>query len=345
MIRGGGARIQEGVNSLAGYGEIFYWNTKASGFIPQISIIAGPCAGGAMYSPGITDFVFMIDKVGSMYVTGPKVLKKLTGVECTQEDLGGAVTHSKSGVVHFISKNEEECFKSVRNLISILPSNCSEEIKITSRYKTKKTSLMEKIPSNYRKVYDMHIVIDEIIDSVGFIEVHRTFAPNIIIGFAKIAGITVGIVANNPGKLVGSLDCDTSDKAARFIRFCDCFNIPIVTFVDVPGFIPNKLEEEKGIIRHGAKLLFAYAESTTIKVSVILRKAYGGAYIAMGSKHLGADMVFCWPNAEVAVMGSEGAIEILYHRELEKMNKGQREENIKNYCQEYEKSILVQMQR
>lgn len=261
-----------------------------------------------------------------MYVTGQKVLKKLTGVECTQEDLGGAATHSKSGVVHFISKNEEECFKSVRNLISILPSNCSEKIKITSRYKTKKTSLMEKIPSNYRKVYDMHIVIDEIIDSVGFIEVHRTFAPNIIIGFAKIAGITVGIVANNPGKLVG--------------RFCDCFNIPIVTFVDVPGFIPNKLEEEKGIIRHGAKLLFAYAESTTIKVTVILRKAYGGAYIAMGSKHLGADMVFCWPNAEVAVMGSEGAIEILYHRELEKMNKRQREENIKNYCQEYEKKYI-----
>lgn len=332
----GGARIQEGVNSLAGYGEIFLKNSKASGFIPQISIIVGPCAGGAVYSPGITDFVFMTCKTGTMYVTGPRVLKQMTGVNCSQDELGGTNVHSKSGVVHFINDNEKDCFKAVQKLISLLPQNCEEKTKITPSYKSKKITLSKKIPTNSRKIYDMHILIDEVVDDNGFLEVHKDFASNVIVGFGEISGITVGIVANNPNSFVGVLDCDASVKSARFIRFCDCFNIPIITFVDVPGFMPSIQEEKKGIIRHGAKLLFAYCEATTIKVTIIIRKAYGGAYIAMGSKHLGADMVFCWPTAEVAVMGAESAVEILYRKELEKVDINQRDEYIKRYCQEYE---------
>ena len=336
----GGARIQEGVNSLAGYGEIFFKNSKASGYIPQISIIVGPCAGGAVYSPGITDFVFMTCNTATMYVTGPRVLKQMTGVKCSQNELGGADVHSKSGVVHFIHNNEKDCFNAVQKLISLLPQNCEEKNKIPPNYIFKKVNLSENIPTNSRKIYDMHILIDEVVDDNDFFEVHKKFATNIIVGFGKISGILIGIVANNPNSFVGVLDCDASVKAARFIRFCDCYNIPIITFVDVPGFMPSIQEEEKGIIRHGAKLLFAYSEATTIKVTIIIRKAYGGAYIAMGSKHLGADLVFCWPIGEVAVMGAEGAVEILYRKELEKVDIYQKDEYIKRYCQKYEKRFV-----
>lgn len=322
----GGARIQEGVNALAGYGEIFYYNTLASGYIPQISIIAGNCAGGAVYSPGITDFIFVIDEISQMYVTGPKVIKTVTNEDVLASELGGAKVHAKtSGVAHFRSDNEKECFKKVRKLIDIIPPCYKDSTIHTQLTNTKHSSYTKKhstknvasiLPERSNQSYDIKDIIDCIFDKDTFIEVQDEFAKNVVIGFARIDGMAVGIVANQPKHLAGVLDCDSSDKAARFIRFCDCFNIPIITFTDVPGFLPGKGQEHKGIIRHGAKLLFAYAEATVPTINIILRKAYGGAYIAMSSKHLRNDFCFAWPSAQIAVMGAEGATDILYKKDF-----------------------------
>lgn len=327
----GGARIQEGVHSLAGYGNIFYYNTKASGYIPQISIVAGPCAGGAVYSPGLTDFVFVIDDISNMFVTGPKVVKSVTFEDVTSEDLGGSKVHSmKSGVAHFRVSREEDCFKQVRELLDIIPHYYGEP---KNNIEVKKSmqvveSLSDRLPASRNRSYDMKLIIKDIIDEDSFIEVHREFAENAIVGFSKIAGETVGIVANQPVKLAGVLDSDSSDKIARFIRYCDAFDIPIVTFTDVPGFLPGLKQESMGIIRHGAKILYAYSEATVPKINIIIRKAYGGAYIAMSSKHLAADFVYAWPSAEIAVMGAEGAVDVLFSKEIKNsMNPSKFREN------------------
>ncbi|MBC7117004.1 MAG: acyl-CoA carboxylase subunit beta [Pseudothermotoga sp.] len=316
----GGARIQEGVDSLFGYGGIFYRNTLASGVIPQITLIAGPCAGGAVYSPAITDFVVMIDKTAKMFITGPNVIKAVTGEDISQEDLGGAYVHnSKSGNAHFLASNEEEAIQIVKKLLSYIPQNNLEEPDfIPGNYSLSMNEEINSIvPVEPTKSYDVRKVIEMVVDEGSFFEVHKNYARNIVVGFARIAGMSVGIVANQPSVLAGSLDIDSSDKAARFIRFLDCFNIPIVTFVDTPGYLPGVQQEHGGIIRHGAKLLFAYSEATVPKITVILRKAYGGAYIAMGSKHLGADLVAAWPTAEIAVMGPDGAANIIFRKEIE----------------------------
>jgi acetyl-CoA carboxylase carboxyltransferase component len=334
----GGARIQEGVNSLAGYGDIFYMNTLASGYIPQISIIAGPCAGGAVYSPGITDFIFTIDNVSNMFVTGPKVIKSVTNETVTAEELGSALVHStKSGVAHFRYETEEKCYDSVRELISMLPQYYGDKHTYKPEpYVNKNQKAVESIlPERKNQSYDIKNVINEVFDKESFIEVQAEFAQNLVIGFAKLSNITVGIVANQPNYAAGVLDCDASDKGARFIRYCDSYNIPIISLVDVPGFMPGVNQEMKGIIRHGAKLLYAYSEATTVKLTVILRKAYGGAYIAMCSKHLEADFVYAWPNAEIAVMGAEGAVEIIYNKEIKSIAKGQLSEFIAEKAEEY----------
>ena len=332
----GGARIQEGVHSLAGYGDIFYYNTMASGYIPQISIVAGPCAGGAVYSPGLTDFVMVIDSVSNMFVTGPKIVKSVTNKDVTADQLGGSELHSKtSGVAHFRYADEKKCYSSLRNLLDRIPhyygDSKNDEDMI---YIDKNQRNIEKLlPEKANKAYDMIGIIEKIFDSGSFIEVQTEFAQNIIIGFAQISGIEIGVVANQPQHLAGVIDTDASDKAARFIRYCDCFDIPIVTLTDVPGFMPSLKEEEKGIIRHGAKLLYAYSEATIPRINVILRKSYGGAYIAMNSKHLGADFVYAWPSAQIAVMGAEGAVELLYRKEIaNKVNKDSfKEEKVKEY--------------
>jgi len=316
----GGARIQEGVDSLFGYGGIFYRNTLASGVIPQITLIAGPCAGGAVYSPAITDFVVMIDKTAKMFITGPNVIKAVTGEDISQEDLGGAYVHnSKSGNAHFLASNEEEAIQIIKKLLSYIPQNNLEEPDfVPGNYSLSMSKEINNIvPVEPTKSYDVRKVIEMVVDEDSFFEVHKNYARNIVVGFARIAGTSVGIVANQPSVLAGSLDIDSSDKAARFIRFLDCFNIPIVTFVDTPGYLPGVQQEHGGIIRHGAKLLFAYSEATVPKITVILRKAYGGAYIAMGSKHLGADLVAAWPTAEIAVMGPDGAANIIFRKEIE----------------------------
>ncbi len=317
----GGARIQEGIDSLSGYGEIFYRNTQASGVIPQIAIIAGPCAGGAVYSPALMDFVFMIEGISKMFVTGPQVVKAATGEEVSAEELGGAETHAKrSGVAHFVGKSEKETFQMVRELLSFLPSNNAEDPpfeECNDPVDRKNTAFYDLMPANPNKSYDVKKIIQEIVDDHYFMEVHRYFAPNIVVGFARIGGYVVGIVANQPQHLAGCLDIDAADKASRFIRFCDCFNIPLVTLVDVPGFLPGTYQEFGGIIRHGAKMLYAYSEATVPKITLIIRKAYGGAYLAMCSRHLGADMVFAWPSAEIAVMGAEGAVNIVFRKEIE----------------------------
>jgi len=316
----GGARIQEGVDSLFGYGGIFYRNTLASGVIPQITLIAGPCAGGAVYSPAITDFVVMIDKTAKMFITGPNVIKAVTGEDISQEDLGGAYVHnSKSGNAHFLASSEEEAMQLIEKLLSYIPQNNLEEPDfVPGDYSLSMSEEINSIvPVEPTKSYDVRKVIEMVVDEDSFFEVHKNYARNIVVGFARIAGMSVGIVANQPSVLAGSLDIDSSDKAARFIRFLDCFSIPIVTFVDTPGYLPGVQQEHGGIIRHGAKLLFAYSEATVPKITVILRKAYGGAYIAMGSKHLGADMVAAWPTAEIAVMGPDGAANIIFRREIE----------------------------
>jgi propionyl-CoA carboxylase beta chain len=316
----GGARIQEGVVSLKGYGEIFLRNTLASGIIPQISVIMGPCAGGAVYSPAITDFIFMTSSA-YMYITGPDVVRAVTQQEVTHEGLGGAQIHAtKSGVAHFVLDSEEECLREVRRLLSFLPSNNMEDppsLEPTDDPMRRCDDLLDIVPEDPAKPYDMHEVIYRIVDDGDFLEVHPYWAQSIVVGFARMNGRPVGIVANNPAVLAGVLDIASSRKAARFVRFCDAFHIPIVTLVDVPGYLPGVEQEQGGIITHGAKLLYAYSEATVPKVTCILRKAYGGAYLVMGSKHLRADINYAWPTAEIAVMGPEGAVNIVFRRELE----------------------------
>jgi methylmalonyl-CoA decarboxylase subunit alpha len=316
----GGARIQEGVQSLAGYAEIFERNILASGVIPQISAIFGPCAGGAVYSPALTDFIIMSKKNSYMFVTGPKVVKTVTGEIVTDDELGGATVHgSKSGVSHFIAEDEQEGMQLIRKLLSYLPQNNLEDPPISAcddPIDRLEDSLNYFIPDNPNKPYDVKDVIYAIADNGEFMEIHRHFAPNIVIGYAKFNGMPVGIVANQPNYLAGVLDINASRKAARFVRFCDAFNVPILTLVDVPGFLPGTAQEYGGIIIHGAKLLFAYGEATVPKITVILRKAYGGAYDVMSSKHLRGDINYAWPTAEIAVMGPKGAIEVLFNKKL-----------------------------
>jgi propionyl-CoA carboxylase beta chain len=316
----GGARIQEGVVSLAGYADIFLRNTLASGVIPQISAIMGPCAGGAVYSPAITDFVFMVDQTSYMFVTGPDVLKTVTHEDVTKESLGGAATHNSiSGVGHFLAADDTECIQMIRELMSFLPQNNREDAprkECTDPVDRADAELDTLVPAEPNIPYDMKELIRRVVDDGDFFEVHEHFAMNIVVGFARMDGRPVGIVANQPAVLAGCLDIDSSVKGARFVRFCDAFNIPILTFEDVPGFLPGTAQEFGGIIRHGAKLLYAYAEATVPKITVITRKAYGGAYCVMGSKHLRTDVNFGYPTAEIAVMGAEGAVNIVYRREL-----------------------------
>ncbi|MEG1899856.1 MAG: acyl-CoA carboxylase subunit beta [Bacteroidales bacterium] len=314
----GGARIQEGVNSLAGYGEIFFRNTLASGVIPQISVILGPCAGGAVYSPALTDYVFVVDKISKMFITGPEVIKSVLGEEIDMESLGGARVHCETtGNAHFFAESEEECFKQIKELISYLPAhNMAKPIAKKSAEPLKKYQIDKIVPEDPTTPYDVREVIKSLTDSSEFIEVQELWAPNIVIGYGRIDGKTVGFVANQPLYLAGVLDCDSSDKAARFIRFCDAFEIPIVTLEDMPGYLPGVDQEHAGVIRHGAKLLYAYSEASVPKVTIILRKAYGGGYIAMNSRHLRADFVFAWPMAEIAVMGPEGAANIIFRKEI-----------------------------
>jgi acetyl-CoA carboxylase carboxyltransferase component len=317
----GGARIQEGVVSLGAYADIFLRNTLASGVIPQISAIMGPCAGGAVYSPAITDFIFMVEETSYMFVTGPNVLKAVTHEDVTFEELGGARVHNQtSGVAHFACPGEADCIRMIRQLISYLPANNLDDppyITPADSPRRAEEALNSIIPDNPNKPYDMKAVIHHVVDEGDFFEVQEHFAQNIIIGFARLNGRPVGIVAQQPRVLAGVLDIDASDKAARFVRFCDCFNIPIITFVDVPGFLPGVGQEHNGIIRHGAKLLYAYCEATVPKITVITRKAYGGAYDVMSSKHVRGDINYAWPTAEIAVMGAEGAVNILFKDEIE----------------------------
>ena len=316
----GGARIQEGVWSLAGYGNIFLRNTLASGVIPQISVIMGPSAGGAVYSPAITDFIFMVEKIGQMYITGPDVIKAVTGEEITHEALGGATAHSEiSGVAHFTNSSEEQTLKNVRKLVSFLPQNNMEDPPIEPMLDDPERvdeGLRTIIPEESNKSYDMKQIIGSIVDNNEFFEVHENYARNIIVGLSRFNGKSVGIVAQQPSYLAGVLDIAASVKAARFVRFCDCFNIPILTLVDVPGFMPGKEQEYGGIIKHGAKLLYAYAEATVPKITVLVRKAYGGAYLVMSSKHLRSDINFAWPSAEIAVMGPDGAASIVFKDQI-----------------------------
>ncbi len=316
----GGARIQEGVVSLAGYADIFLRNTVASGVVPQISAIMGPCAGGAVYSPAITDFVFMVADTSYMFVTGPDVIRTVTHEDVTKEALGGSMTHnSVSGVGHFIAKDDAECVQMIRELLSFLPQNNREDAPralCTDPIDRADAELDSIVPAESNQPYDIKDVIRRVVDDAWFLEVHQHFAQNIVVGFARLDGRPVGIVANQPAFLAGCLDIDSSVKGARFVRFCDAFNIPIVTFEDVPGFLPGTAQEFGGIIRHGAKLLYAYAEATVPKITVITRKAYGGAYCVMGSKHIRTDINLAWPTAEIAVMGAEGAVNIVYRREL-----------------------------
>jgi acetyl-CoA/propionyl-CoA carboxylase len=320
IIDSGGARIQEGVMSLDGYGEIFFNNTMASGVIPQITASIGPCAGGAVYSPAMTDFVVMVENVGQMFVTGPEVVKEVLSQEVSFEELGGARAHAtKSGVAHFIASNEYDCFDKIKKLLSFIPQNNAEEPAIIDTNDDPNRidpKLINILPENPYQQYDVKEIIKSIVDNGDFFEVHELFAENIIVGFARMGGRPVGVVANQPMYLAGALDIDSSNKAARFIRFCDAFNIPIVTLVDTPGYLPGTDQEHNGIIRHGSKLLFAYCEATVPKVTCIIGKAYGGAYIAMGSKNLRADINYAWPNAEIAVLGPEAAITIIHRREL-----------------------------
>jgi len=316
----GGARIQEGVDALASYGRIFYKNAVASGVVPQISVVMGPCAGGAVYSPALTDFIFMVDKTSQMFITGPQVIKTVTGEEVSAEELGGAMTHnSVSGVAHFLASSEDECIEEIRRLLSFLPSN-NQEIAPSrptddDAARTEE-SLNTLVPDSSHVPYDMYDVIRTIVDDGDFMDVQPHFARNIITGYARLNGSSVGIVANQPAFLAGCLDIDASDKAARFIRTCDAFNLPLLTLVDVPGFLPGTNQELGGIIRHGAKMLYAYSEATVPKVTLVVRKAYGGSYLAMCSKDLGADLVYAWPSAEIAVMGPDGAANIIFKRDI-----------------------------
>ncbi|MEY8764446.1 MULTISPECIES: acyl-CoA carboxylase subunit beta [Clostridium] len=337
----GGARIQEGVDALSGYGNIFYRNTKASGVIPQISMIMGPCAGGAVYSPALTDFIFMVDKTSQMFITGPKVLKTVTGEDVTVEDLGGAAAHNtKSGVAHFEAADEKTSFDQVKKLLSYLPSNNMEnppEVQVNDDVNRAIPELDTIIPDNPNKPYDMKDIINKVIDKDSFFEVQERYAQNIIIGFGRMNGRSIGIIANQPKMLAGCLDINASDKAARFIRTCDAFNIPILNIVDVPGFLPGKNQEHGGIIRHGAKMLYAYSEATVPKVTMIVRKAYGGSYLAMCSKDLGADIVYAWPSAEIAVMGPDGAANIVFKKQIRAASdpESERRTRVKEYKDDF----------
>ncbi|MGH7832957.1 MAG: acyl-CoA carboxylase subunit beta [Candidatus Binatia bacterium] len=341
----GGARIQEGVMSLAGYGDIFLKNVIASGVVPQISAIMGPCAGGAVYSPAITDFIFMVKSNSYMFITGPDVIKAVTHEEISKEELGGSETHNtKSGVAHFQVDDEKKCLLMIRELLRFLPSNNLEEPPFHQTEDDparQERKLRDLIPDNPTRPYDMKELIMAVVDETYFYEVHRDFAPNIIVGFARLGGRSVGIVANQPAHLAGCVDIDAAVKAARFIRFCDCFNIPLVTFVDVPGFLPGSTQEYGGIIRHGAKLVYAFAEATVPKLTVITRKAYGGGYIVMCSKHLRGDMNFAYPTGEIAVMGPDGAISIVFRNRLEKAEEPEkvRGELVENYRQTFANPI------
>ena len=337
----GGARIQEGVVSLGGYAEIFWRNTQASGVVPQISAIVGPCAGGAVYSPAITDFVIMVEKISHMFITGPDVIKTVTNEEVTFEDLGGAHTHAaKSGVSHFSVHDEDECYVLLRELLSFIPSNNLSEaprLPFSDPVDRQDMDLRDIVPANPNKPYDMRDVITRVVDDGHFLEVQPAWADNIVIGFARLAGRSVGVVGNNPRTLAGVLDINASIKAARFVRFCDAFNIPLVTFVDVPGFLPGIQQEHGGIIKHGAKLLYAYCEATVPKVTVITRKAYGGAYDVMCSKHIRADFNLSWPTGEIAVMGPQGAINIIFRRDLEQAEEpeARRAELVADYTEKF----------
>ncbi len=316
----GGARIQEGVSSLGGYAEVFWRNSMASGVVPQISAVMGPCAGGAVYSPALTDFIFMVENTSYMFVTGPNVVKTVTHEEVTSEELGGASTHgSKSGVSHFSSPNDAVCLNDIRELMKYVPQNCEEKVPMIESKEpdsAKAKTLEDLVPLNPNKPYDIHDVIAGIMDKDSFYEVHKDYADNIVVGFARLGGRSVGVVANQPLSLAGVLDIDASLKGARFVRFCDAFNIPLVVFEDVPGFLPGTDQEWNGIIKHGAKLLYAFCEATVPKMTVITRKAYGGAYDVMNSKHIRADYNVAWPTAEIAVMGTKGAVEIIFRKEI-----------------------------
>jgi methylmalonyl-CoA decarboxylase subunit alpha len=314
----GGARIQEGVNSLAGYGEIFYRNTLASGIVPQISVILGPCAGGAVYSPALTDFVFVVDQISKMFITGPEVVKTVLGEEISMEELGGARVQAEiAGNAHFFAGSEPECFQQIRKLVSFLPDSNRQKSPVIEQKSPKQNYRIEYlIPKDSKIPFDVRDIVRAIIDDSDFFEVQELFAPNAVIGFSRINGETVGIIANQALVLAGVLDIDASDKIARFVRFCDSFNIPLVTLVDIPGYLPGSDQEHGGVIRHGAKVLYAYSEATVPKITVILRKAYGGGYIAMCSNHLRGDFVFAWPTAEIAVMGPEGAANIIFRSEI-----------------------------
>lgn len=335
----GGARIQEGVNSLAGYGEIFFRNSRASGVIPQISVILGPCAGGAVYSPALTDFVFVVDKISKMFITGPEVIKTVLGEEISMEELGGARIQSEiSGNAHFFAESEQECFEQIKKLVTFIPwNNRKKADPFPAKPPRPNYDISTIIPSESTQPYDIRDVIRAICDDSDFFEIHQHFAANIVVGFCRFNGETVGIIGNQPLVLAGVLDVDSSDKAARFIRFCDAFNIPLLTLVDIPGYLPGIDQEHSGVIRHGAKVLYAYSEATVPKITVILRKAYGGGYIAMCSRHLGSDFVFAWPTAEIAVMGPEGAANIIFRQEIaEAQNPDEvRKEKVEEYKKKF----------
>lgn len=333
----GGARIQEGVVSLGGYADIFYKNTQASGVVPQLSAIMGPCAGGAVYSPALTDFIMMVEDTSYMFVTGPNVVKTVTHEEVTSEELGGASAHSsKSGVAHFSYANEVDLIKELKTLLSYMPQNCEEEAPrlAYNLANEKREELNTIIPDNPNQPYDIKEIIEELADKDSFYEVHKNYAENIVCGFARLAGRSIGIVANQPAFLAGVLNIEASTKAARFVRFCDCFNIPLLVLEDVPGFLPGTDQEWRGIITHGAKLLYAFSEATVPRITVITRKAYGGAYDVMNSKHIGADMNYAWPSAEIAVMGAKGAAEIIFKKEIKEADdkKAKWEEKEKEYA-------------
>ncbi len=336
-----GARIQEGVDGLRAVGDIFYRNVMASGLIPQIVAVMGPCAGGSVYSPALMDFVIMVEKTSFMFITGPRVTEEVTGEKVTKEELGGADVHSRvSGVAHFSVKSEDECFKLIKKLLSYLPQNCNEEPPVAEDIQEPlpdPSKLNNVVPENPKKAYDIREIIKGVVDKDSFFEVHERFARNAVVGFARLNGGTVGVIANQPRVLAGVLDIDASDKISRFIRFCDAFNIPLITFVDMPGFLPGTDQESGGIIRHGAKIIFAYSEATVPKVTLIIRKAYGGGYISMCSRHLKADIVIAWPTAEIAVMGPEGAARILKRRELAEA--GDPEKLIAEFAKEYRRTF------
>nr|MEE4269105.1 carboxyl transferase domain-containing protein [Candidatus Krumholzibacteria bacterium] len=338
----GGARIQEGVDSLAGYGDVFYRNIRASGVVPQISVISGPCAGGAAYSPALTDFIIQVRHEGQMYITGPSVIKQVTGEDVTAEQLGGVDSHSHySGVVHFVAESGGEGLAIAKRLLSFLPSNNTDDPPFVAALHEDTVghdeAMNDIVPESSRAAYDMHDIIKRVVDQADFMEVQEHFAPNLIVGFARLEGSTIGIVANNPGHKAGVLDIDSSTKGAKFIRFCNAFNIPLVTFVDVPGFMPGVQQEYGGIIRHGAKMLFAYGSATVPKVTIVVRKAYGGAYLAMCARSMGADRVAAWPSAEIAVMGAEGAVNVLYRKEINAADDPEavRKEKIDEYTEKF----------